>query len=43
MTAHLWRLLLAAPIIALGAGAPGADAVKLNPAAVDFTPPELIK
>jgi hypothetical protein len=43
MTTHFWRLLLAAPIIAIGAGAPAADAVELNPAAVAFTPPDQIK
>jgi hypothetical protein len=41
MTAHLWRLLLAAPIVALGA--PAANAVELNPAAVVYKLPDQIK
>jgi hypothetical protein len=40
MTTHLWRLLLATPILAL---ATATHAVELNPAAVAFTPPGEIK
>jgi quercetin dioxygenase-like cupin family protein len=42
MSAHPWRLLLAAPLLALGSTM-AADAVELNPAAVAYQLPDQIK
>jgi quercetin dioxygenase-like cupin family protein len=42
MSAHHWRLLLAAPLLALGSTM-AADAVELNPAAVAYQLPDQIK
>jgi quercetin dioxygenase-like cupin family protein len=42
MSAHPWRLLLAAPLLALGSTV-AADAVELNPAAVAYQLPDQIK
>src|ERR1700682_3864766 len=42
MSAHPWRLLIAAPILALGSTV-AADAVELNSAAVAYQLPDQIK
>jgi quercetin dioxygenase-like cupin family protein len=42
MSTHLWRLLIAAPVLALGSTV-AADAVELNPAAVAYQQPDQIK
>jgi quercetin dioxygenase-like cupin family protein len=42
MSAHLWRFLIAAPVLAL-ASTVAADAVELNPAAVAYQQPDQIK
>src|SRR5262245_65610771 len=42
MSAHLWRLVITAPILALGLG-PAADAAELNPAALVYELPDEIK